>query len=245
MLIQSTDNFKNELSNVIEELSLSESFWNSLKWKSLFPFINQEVLTDAFEKHDIIRSMFPKLDIITRNCKSITRVEKKMTEQRLNRENYFKVVSDFIAVRVNCDVDQIREKIGYVKWITNLNGGDILIRGQSSNQPNGGFMNSKFVDITQYVYVYLKEIGYVIEFQIGHEFASHTFAIDSALRDNPNCGKIDLWDDGLYDDVKTYLLNEANGDINNRDAKSNILIKANDIHQNNIPDDLLNIFDKL
>lgn len=234
----SIDDFKKQLNDVIKNTSLHESNWNSEKWKSLYPLINQEVLTTAFEQHDLVKLTFPKLDIVTRNCKSIERVEKKMTEQPTNRENYFKVVSDFIAVRIHCDVDQIANKIDYIKHIVSLDGGEIRIRGSTLDQPHGSFVNSEFVDIIQYVYVYLAQIGYVIEFQIGHEFASYTFAIDSAIRDDPDCGKVDLWNDNLYDDVKTYILNSSN-------AKRNILIKATNIHQNNVPSDLIDILNKL
>lgn len=235
----STDDFKKQLNDVIKTTSLDESSWNSEKWQSLFPLINQEVLTTAFEQHDFVQEIFPKLDnMITRNCKSITRVEKKMTEQKPGRENYFKVVADFIAVRIHCNVDQIANKIDYIRKIVSLDGGEIHIRGSTLKQPYGSFINCGFVDITQYVYVYLVQIGYVIEFQIGHEFASYTFAIDSAIRDDPDCGKVDLWNDNLYDDVKTYILNSSN-------AKRNILIKATNIHPNSVPRDLIDILNKL
>jgi hypothetical protein len=241
----SPDDFKKQLNDVIACVTLHESNWNSEKWKSLYELINQEVLTVAFEKHDLVKLTFPKLDMITRNCKSIKRVEKKMTEQPPSRENYFKVISDFIAVRIHCDIGQIANKIDYIKQIVSLDGGEIRIRSSTLDRPYGSYMNSEFVDIVQYVYVYLVQIGYVIEFQICHEFSSHTFAIDSALRDNPQCGKIDLWNEDFYDNVKAYILNKANGKFNDDNAKNNILIKANKIHLNNVPDDLVNILNKL
>ena len=106
-------------------------------------------------------------------------------------------------------------------------------------------MDNNFKDIIQYVYVYLDQIGYIIEFQIGSEFATHSFTINSSLRDNPNCGKIDLWTEDFYDDVKTYILNKANNiEFNDIEAKHNILNKANDIHQNNTPNELLIILNK-
>ena len=241
------NNFKYNLKNIVKEISLNESNWNSEKWESLFDFIDQEVLTDAFEKHDLVKSIFPEIsDIATRECKSIIRVNKKMIEQPFNKENYFKVISDFLAVRIHCDVNQIKDKIDYIKAIVTSNEGYFHIRGSSINRPYGFFRDSKFKDIVQYLYVYLEQIGYIIEFQIGSKFATLSFKIHSALRDNPNCGKVDLWTKGFYNDVKTYILNKANNTMfNDIEAKHNIFIKANDIHQNNIPDDLLLILNKL
>ena len=241
--------FKYNLDNFVKQITLDETTWNSEKWELLFLFINQEVLTDAFEKHNLITDIFPEIgEIIARKCKSMTRIEKKMTEQYLNRENYFKVISDFLAIRIHCNVNQIKDKIDYIKTIVISKGGYFHIRGSSVERPYGGFLDSNlnFKDIVQYMYVYLEEIGYVIEIQIGNEFATQTFTIDSELRDDPNCKKVDLWTKGFYDDVKSFILNKANNiEFNDVEAKNNILIKANDIHQNNIHDELLIILNNL
>lgn len=246
------EKFKCDLSNIVEAISLNESNWSSEKWKSLFEVITEEVLIDAFEKHDLVKSTFPELkDMITRNCKSIKRVEKKKTEQYPNKENYFKVVADFLAVRINCDVNQIKDKIDYVKRIVMENEGVLHIRGSSENRPYGFFMdqallNQDFKDITQYVYVYIEKIGYVIEFQIGHEFASYTFSSDSALRDDKNCGQVDLWNKGFYGDVKTHILNKANNVEFNHEDKGMLFIKCSDVHDHtNIPNELVDIIVRL
>jgi len=44
----SVENFKDNLNNVVKQISLNELNWNSLEWKSLFTNINQVVLNDAF-----------------------------------------------------------------------------------------------------------------------------------------------------------------------------------------------------
>src|SRR5204863_9228708 len=112
----SVENFKRNLNDVVKEITLDESNWNSEKWKLLD--INQEILTDAYEKHDLVKSMFPEIDnMITRKCKSMKRVKNKILEQYPNRENYFKVVCDFLAVRIHSDVNQIKDKIDYIKNI--------------------------------------------------------------------------------------------------------------------------------
>jgi len=248
--MKATTDFKTQLANTIEELTLNEQSWGSEKWKSIQPLISQSTLNNAFENHNLILSIFPKFDdIITRKCKSIERVQKKMTEQIQNKENYFKVISDFLAVRIHCEVNEIKNKIDYIKEIVNLHNGYFHIRGSSEERPYGFFLSdSKYTDIVQYMYVYLKEIGYVIEFQIGHEFASYTFTINSTLRDNPKCGLINLWSEDFYDDVKKFILNKTNN-IEGNIIMSDILIKANKIHQNNIlnkvPNDLLVILNRL
>lgn len=70
-----------------------------------------------------------------------------MTEQSSNRENYFKVISDFLAVRIHCDVNQIKDKIDYLKEIVTSNKGYLHIKGSSIERPYGFFMDSDFKDI--------------------------------------------------------------------------------------------------
>lgn len=238
--------FKDCLAEVVNNTTLHESNWHNENWKKPWSKINQEVLTDAFGKHDLVRSIFLDIgEIIPRNCKSISRVEKKMTEQASGRENYFKVVSDFIAGRIHCNVNEIQVKIDRIRETVLANGGQIHIRGSSNERPYGSFMNAdkKYTDITQYVYVFLEKIGYPIEFQIGHEFASHTFTIDSALRDNPNCGKVDLWSKNFYGDIKNYILDKTNGIESG--PKAQIQAKAEEIYQNNVPENVQTILNKL
>ncbi len=239
-------NFKESVVDVVKSTTLNESNWRSENWKTLWNKIDQTVLTDAFEKHDLVRSIFVDIgEIIPRNCKSISRVEKKMTEQTLGRENYFKVVCDFVAARIHCNINEIQSKIDRIREIVLAKGGQIHVRGSSSERPYGFFMNAdkKYTDITQYVYVYLEKVGYPIEFQIGHEFASHTFTIDSAIRDNPNCGKVDLWSKNFYGDVRQYILNKANGI--EPGSKAQIQAKAEEIHQNKIPENLQSLLNKI
>ena len=234
------------VATVVKELSLHESKWASEGWKKAWSGLNQEDLNDAFNQHGVVSAIFSDIGEITqRNCKSIARVEKKMTEQAPGRENFFKVVSDFVAVRVPCEVGEIQGKIDRIREIVLVNGGQIHIRGASNERPYGFFMSpdKKYADITQYVYVFLEKIGYPVEMQIGHKFASHTFTIDSALRDNKECGKVDLWSKNFYGDVKKYILDKANGDMPG--SKDAIMAKAMDLHQNNVPEELQTILSKL
>ncbi len=238
--------FRECLASTVKELTLHESKWNSEGWRKTWGGINQRVLNDAFDQHGLVRSIFSDIgEISQRNCKSVARVEKKMTEQVSGRENFFKVVSDFVAVRMHCDVNEIQGKIDRIREIVLSNGGQIHVRGSSAERPYGFFMapDKKYTDITQYVYVFMERVGYPIEFQIGHKFASHTFTIDSALRDNKECGKVDLWNKNFYSDVKKYILDKSNGE--NPGSKEAIQAKAEDIHQGNVPEELQGMLSKL
>ena len=238
--------FRGSIAKTVGELSLAESNWKLPEWQKLYPTISQEVLNDAFSQHGTVRGMFADIGELTqRSCKSFARVQKKMTEQYPGRENYFKVVSDFVAVRVPCEVTEIQAKIDRIKEIVLENKGAMHVRGSSAERPYGFCMgpDKKFTDITQYVYVFLEKVGYPIEFQIGHPFAAHTFTIDSALRDNPTCGKVDLWKNDFYTDVKKYLLAKANGEVPT--PKEGILAKAAALHDQKIPQELEVILNKI
>jgi hypothetical protein len=239
-------NFKECLINVVNETTLNESNWLSENWKKPWDLINQNVLNDAFEKHGLIRSLFQEIgNIIPRNCKSISRVEKKKTEQRSGNENYFKVVSDLVAARIYCNVNEIQSKIDQFRKIVAENNGQMHVRGASDERPYGFFMKSEkeYVDITQYIYIFLEKVEYPIEIQIGHEFAAHTFSIDSALRDNPKCGKVDLWNENFYGLVKKYIQDKANAqDPGSKDEINTVCEK---IHKGDIPLELQKILSNI
>lgn len=173
----STVNDFKECLQVVNQLTFHESNWGNENWKQVWSKINQDVLTDAFEKYALVRSIFSDLGELTfRKCKSFSRVEKKVIEQ-LSKENYFEVVCDFIAVRIHCNLNEIQEKIDRIRDIVLVNKVQMHIKGSSNDCPYGFFTSPRkeYRDITQYVFVFLEKVGYPIEFQIGHEFASHTF----------------------------------------------------------------------
>lgn len=246
--MNNVSNFKANMTEVVNQTTLHESNWRSDNWVKLGKQVDQNVLTDAFEQHGIVKSIFNDIgEIIPRKCKSMARVEKKMTEQPNGRENYFKVVSDFVAIRIHCEVKEIPGKIDNLRKLVLSNDGQIHVRGSSAERPYGFCTNpatQEFTDITQYVYIFMEKIGYPVEIQIGHEFASHTFTIDSALRDDKTCGKVDLWTQNFYGDVKNHILEKANGTSKTSD-KSGIQNKAAAIHENNVPADLQKIIDTL
>jgi len=165
----------------------------------------------------------------------MARIEKKT--QSLSPGNY-KVLSDFVAVRLNCKLEEIASKIEIIRAIVLEKGGSLYVRRSWLSPDQAAFHDGKkFTDITQYVYAYLPEVGYPIEFQIGHIFAAHTFTMDSALRDNPACGKVDLWTDNFYKRVKAYILEKANGQ-ETTDSLDAIQTLAQHIHNGQTPREL-------
>ena len=155
----------------------------------------------------------------------MSRINKKIDEVSQRGGEYFKVMSDLSAGRINCSVNEIPSKIDIIRNIVKEKNGVMHVRGESNENPYGFCLKGdQFTDITQYAYIFTDETCYPIELQIGHEFAAHTFTIDSAIRDNPNCGLIDLWKGGLYNMVKEYILDKANGKPPKPGLKYNIRI---------------------
>jgi hypothetical protein len=110
-MISSVDSYRTSLTQIIEQTTLDESNWNYDAWKEAWNGIDEDVLQDAFSQHTLALSLFEGLgEISHRDCKSIDRVKQKMVEQTPGKESYFKVVSDFIAVRISCKVTEIQEK---------------------------------------------------------------------------------------------------------------------------------------
>lgn len=238
--------YRAALLDTVKSTPLDKLQWGNERWKALWPRLDDNVLNDAFNQHGLVCSIFSELgEISQRKCKSMTRIEKKKEEQEPGEENFFKVVSDFIAIRVYCDVEQIEGKIDYIKEIVLKEKGKLYIKGSSIDQPYGGFKASdcSYTDIVQYVFVFMEAVGHLIEFQIGHKFAAHTFTIDSELRDNKKCDKVDLWDDDFYLDVREYILNKSNKKA--PESKDLIEQKGAAIHKGAIPGDLQAILDEI
>ena len=238
------NSFKGQIAKTIQELTLHESGWGSTEWIKLYSPVNQEVLKEASTMHSQVRPLLDNIGPYTeRPCKSIERVRIKMGEKNLN---HFRPLCDFLAIRVNCDVTEIQGKIDRIRQTVLDHNGKMHVRGAKEDRPYGSFMdqNRKYEDITQYVYVYFPEVGYPLEIQVGHPFAAHTFKIDSMIRDDKNCGAVDLWDKGFYQDVKQYILDKANG-VESTFTKEMLQAKALDIHSGEIPAGLQVILNKI
>ena len=139
--------------------------------------------------------------------------------------NYFKVVSDFAAATVYCSVNEIENMVVKFQGLAKDAGGWCAVRGLGQDPYGYHKKDGEFKDIVQYLFVYLPEIGHVIELQVCHPFARETFKRDSFLRDNKtklpeDQLPVDLWGDfnattqksenNLYAEVKQYLLLQAN-----------------------------------
>lgn len=235
--------FKAGLHDVIHKCTLNEANWTNPLWE-LTP--TQEMLNDAYAQQGVVRKIFDGIDLILRpGPKSIDRVNQKIAEERV-KQRFFRPLSDWIAFRIHHNsLLEIKATIGKIQRIVAEHQGYMWIRGQSEACPYGSHWDGKsFQDITQYGYVFLPEVGYLIELQIGHPFASFTFARDSLLRDNPQCGEVDLWKDGFYNDVKQHILDLANGKEPSL-SKEKLVEKAQRIHGGKIPADLETILNAL
>ena len=234
--------FKSCLADTIARTSLDQSHWRAEEWKVLWDKVNQEVLNDAFSQHGVILEIFSSLGKLEyRRCKSLARVHQKMNLQWLIEQDYFKVLSDFIAVRLHCPVGEIPSKIDQIREIVKANVGKIYVKGATEECPYGLCKNSKgeYTDITQKAHIFIERIGYVIEFQINHEFASHAFTLHSTLREKKTSEKVDLISQGFYSEVRKYILDKTND--RNPDSKEELLGKAKQIHNGCIPADLQKI----
>lgn len=237
------NDFKQQLKENIHNHTLHADGWKSECWKDLIENITQDILDDAWSKHEIVQQLFETIGkIVPRKCKQLSRIIKKTDEVSKRGGEYFKVICDFVACRINCKVTDIPLKIDMIRDIVKSMNGVVYVRGESFEYPYGFcFRDGIYKDITQYVYVYIDDIGYPLEIQIGHEFASHTFTIDSALRDDPSCGLVDLWRCNFYDMVKVYILNKSNGITISDVSFYDIIETCNSMFNNNIPDNLRSI----
>jgi hypothetical protein len=238
--------FRTSIKEVVDQVGLSESNWTSPLWEEVSGTVDDEVLNDAHVQQENVRGIFNGIAMKPREeAKQLPRVQAKVIERRTGNKQFFKAVNDFIAFQVPCRVPDIASKIDQIREVVLAHGGKIELRGAGPGRPYGAFLepDKVYSDIVQYVHVYFCKFGYPIEFQVGEEFAFHTFAVDSARRDYPGCGKVDLWKDGFYGQVKRFILDKANG----RDPgqKQPIQDRAAALHQGDVPADLQRILTAL
>ena len=205
------------------------------------------------------------ITVISRNEKTKKRVGEKnefanipKNIERAGHVDHFKVVSDFMAGRVHCKVSEIEDTVNKFKKLAIENDGWCVVRGDGNDTYGAHKKNGEFKDIVQYLFVYLPKMGHVTEIQVGHEFTSLTFTIDSFLRDNKDKISADqlpvkIWGDknkgtNLYDTVKNYLLLQSQDPEN-----SELLAKKKECQEvaqrlyaeSAIPEDVKNIINNL
>lgn len=131
-------------STITIAVGLDKQNWNSKLWKELSSSLTQEILDDAYSKTPIIISMLSPLgDVEPRKYKPIKEQSHCM----------FKVVCDLTAVKVNCQVEEIESKLEILTRIVRESDGIMYV-----DEPL----------FTQYVYIYLPQVGYITEVQIGN-----------------------------------------------------------------------------
>lgn len=96
-------------------------------------------------------------------------------------------MNDFIAFRVNCNVEEIEEKLAIIERLENC----VSYVRKSGNKVCSFKNDEVYTDIVQYVYLYFEDVGFVTELQIGHSFATYSFEVYSSIREGGS--GVDLW----------------------------------------------------
>ncbi|MCD6027397.1 MAG: hypothetical protein K0R08_1916 [Solimicrobium sp.] len=203
-------------------------------WKEIHANLSDEFLEDASSAthkfSDICMNVGITLNEI-RPTKSMQRITtkfegiRKYAESSGKSPNYFKVVSDFAGATVYCSVNEIENTVAKFQDLAKTSGGWCAVRGLGQDPYGYHKKDDEYKDILQYLFVYLPEVGHVVEIQVGHPFGRETFKRDSFLRENKSKLSedqlpVDLWGDfnvatqksenNLYGEVKQYLLLQAN-----------------------------------
>jgi hypothetical protein len=198
--------YKKKLSSIIYD---DNKFYdsNSTVWTELTPLITEEVLVDAHRSCKKYEEVFVGMGVESRPLKTMKRIEIK---KQANRPDVpFKVNSDLCAVRLpTYDIASISSHMVEIRKRVLEEEGLFYLR-------NNIMDGQTVTDIIQYAFVYIPRIGYIAEIQVGHPFAIYTFTIDSIIRDKrlegvSLDGIVDLWDNGFYTFVKSFILNKCN-----------------------------------
>lgn len=238
---------------------LQESNWLNPVWKSICAQVDRDVLVGAWETQETLKNLFKSLGEI--QWRPSPKTEKRFNEkiQEANKckegtqiperpERVFQALSDLTAARISVDnLEEIQPKLSAIQSIVTNQNGCSFIRGTAPDSKFGYYKNKEgsYIDITQFIYVFIPVTGCLTEIQVGHPFAALTFEIDSKLREDKQCGLVKLWTDGFYKDVRTYILNQANGIQQAPNARQLILEKAERIHPNGVPEQLQKILNNL
>ncbi len=182
------------------------------EWKNLFEHVSQDVLNDAFTHTESLIEMFKPLKLEPRKCKKYERVIKKKTENKKYNKD-FKINSDFLAFRIKVsEPHNIHAIIDKISQIIVSNNGFWHLRTQIHNE------QKEPENIIQFIYGYIPEIGYIMEFQVGHPFSMYVFSVDSKMRDNENAPIENFWKNDFYSEMKRSILRseycEINGYVN-------------------------------
>lgn len=182
---------------------------DDISYKGLIDLITQDELDNAHDKsQDVIKCLSLK------NIDSIRPAPKKISRIKVKTPYYqpdFKINSDFIALRIKVDPNQIIDYISKLSENVKRRDGYCYYRYDSD-------------DIVAMIYIYMPSIGYIVELQVGSPFCFHVFRNDTKLRDirsglleAPVKQPVDFWDNDFYSTIKSKILND-----NNYDWKSDV-----------------------
>lgn len=226
-----------------EKYGLDEKNWSQPSWKLTWKLIDQNVLDDAHTKMAQVREIFSSLGAIESRPKSklLSRVERKQVDGKYPN-NFFRPISDLLAIRLNCQLSEIENKIIKIFTIVSSRGGWCYVRGQNDEHPLGSYKEKgSYKKVEQYVYVFFKHIGYPIEIQLNHVFASYAFTVDTEKREKSH--EV-IYDTDWGKTVKSYILAKANNLAIDKEKKD-IWRQVKLAHPGGIPPALNDIIDRL
>lgn len=248
------DIFKSVIAVVVEKYGLREENWTEPAWKSTYALIDQNVLDHAFnDKRKAVETIFSGLGVVSRpSSKSLTRVRVKQEDGKYRKkienvviDNYFRPISDFLAMRIDCQLSEMENKIVNILLRVSSEGGWCCLRGQKEKQPFGSYKSkdNSYSAIQQYAYVFFRHIGYPIEIQINHEFATYAFTVDTENREKKPPQQ-PIFDTDWGQEIKKYILDKANKK-NVENDKKEIMRKVHQAHPQGIPTKLNEIIARL
>lgn len=195
----------NEMLSANPSLLTDVQSWDDPQWELLSGLISTSDLDSSVvasrKMEEFLRSIFAD-GTITMKPKKKTLERFAIKRQRTTYGGRFKAVSDLVAARIECDLHQIRMILRRLE--------DAVAGSGLYVCRNPIFDGHRMTDIVAFVFIWLPEIGFVTEIQVGHALALNTFHLDSALRDNPDCGYVNLWKEDYYERVRAVLLAEVN-----------------------------------
>ena len=164
--------------------------------------ITQAVLNDAFNRQQEVINYFAQCGITAKGLPTA----KTWPEVKLDRARGFNAYKDAMTVRVPYfrvdEASTLRDKVlSAIKSVK----GSVHVHYERDGP-----------DIVDFVNWYQPGIGHTIQVQVLHMFAMITFDQDSLIKrakansrppSRPKAGYIDLWDEGLYINVREALVN--------------------------------------
>lgn len=176
-------------------------------YTSLVPLITEDELTDAHDSALAFSidyaAIFPTIE-----CRPVKALSRVMAKAAAGRPiSAFQANTDLMAFRIPCKLTDIDTNVNKLSQVVAERGGHFMLKCPY-------MANGAYTDIVAFCYAYIPDYKYIMEFQIGEPFALYTFARDSALRDDPSCGLVDLWSNDFYAHVVKQLLKTSVYDLN-------------------------------